>query len=1203
MEFEPVNNHFNPVFRRLLVDKKAAQFVTGRYLLEARTRLEDGDDSSPNYDVHPNLIVSESDLTVKEAPSRIWQDRTLKSFGKEGNMHPRLRQRVSYDAYLGPSKAKLGANHYIAKDKAARIAGWTNKIDEEASADPYTAVPEPSAEQTATRRRKVAVDSDDEDADDKSRSSQLVLREQGETDQDPEQPTGDADRFVAQLNLLPTQLSNFGAALSPEHNLADDSRTTTDMFFPNPEKSIRLGSPLGSDLLQMAEIHSTAPISGLPRVPKVRAAVPDVAREASYTQRCVLGDSDSEAVSNEETSHVGTARNEAPLTLPGADIALDAKSTTLISVLETFDDKRGDTATDETQDQWQTVVASKKVQAKRANYKVPKAISHLDGAHITPSDRSPDDKSSITDAAGLATTLSWPSKGFDPNAYGPTRSGSKESKSSAATSPDGNFATKPSPHVFQSESSHTLHGTNQVQPGRFRGSYFRGRGRFTTSGRSDVSSADGLIDVSDNTPFKPAVPPPGLNIKVPQLAEEPVRSPEEPSLLDSPVDFDDRPSNRDARSDLISFSSASRPTDYSNQSAHYVNDRPYKGPNIKAIKNQHLAKLYAMEAEQQQKKVAAQEPQRRIRGARKPRKAVDEDYKNSFHSTMSQKAGNPGKKGGKSGRGGSSVGRKNKSETVAERQERLATAMKEAYGSIQTSPTTTSPEKPRVQNLTDMSAKKRSLLATNQTMATANAEALEHSSRQQAVADLILQLTPVFEAARAFSGDLNFSFQLGQVLISYDSQIIHGKVYSLKGWNRLFGAAAKVAPPLTTFTNRITTNGAEVDRALDIQQGAGQVWDQANPARDQVTYNFHCQSKHGTDFWLLLNEDGSHSVRHSETVIGQVAIHVPGQVWDACAVLKGRENWEEPPSLITDAVIAFLETVYVVPNRRELVLTFRHPANNEITVTDVFIERTSHHQCLLPYHQNYEIQVTEAKELYNKVHPQDRKLWQVYEKSYLEMVADGQVHYELSIADRETNEAFITNKSLEIGSMSPASSTGKSLLKPERMLQMVNLTAEMLIKINWLGAQNDGTLLRGARFQQEQQIRQQQSLPPMARSRINQIFPASRMNSRAGGSTVTGGLGASETYLGVRTIHGTRARTQAEVYEDEFGNRYAKGMGGARIPVPDQSLTGAGNLGVIDDSGEVVPDDSASQVGVRKVKTAMGGRSRGMHDDKPPGFW
>ena len=1198
MEFEPVNNPDHPVFRRLIVDKQAAQYVTGRYLLEARTRLEDGDDGRPNYEVHSNLIVPESDLTIQQAASQIWQDYTLKSFGKEANMHPRIRQKVPYEAQLSPSKSKIGANHYIGQDKAAQIAGWTNKIDEEAPADPYTAAPEPSAEQTATRRRKVVVDSDDEDGDDKDH--QLVSLKQEEPDKVPEQPIRAADRFGAQLGLLPAEPHSS----KRQYELPEDRETTTDTFFPKPAKSMVLGSTLGSDLLQTADMGSTAAISGLPHVPEVRAAVPDVVREAGNTQRRVLADSDSDAASDEEADDLEVAKNEARLTALRADLALKTKDSTSTAAVENPNATENDAAVGETHDQWKTVVSSKKAKSAKAKTKVPRAINHMDGAYSTSSDHSLDDKSSITDAAGLATSVSWPSKGFNANAYGHPNRGSKGSRSSAATSPEGNPSTKPPLHISKPKSPHALHDKSKPQPSRSRGSYLRGRGGSTVGGRHEQTSSDSLIDISDTAAPKPAAPPPGLNIRIPKPTEEPLQSPEAPSLLDSPVDFfEDRSPTRHTQSDLISLSSASRPTDYSDQSANYVNDRAYKGPNIKAIKNQHLSKLYAMEAEQQQKEAAVQAKKTKTQENRKQHKAVEDGYNRSFHSTMSQKTGNPGKKGGKSRRGGSSVGQRIKPESAAERQERLATAMREAYGAAASdSQTKAPPVKPRVQNLADMSAKKRQLLKTNTHMATANADALQQNSQQKAVTDLISHLTPVFEAARAFSGDLKFCIELGQVLISHDSQIDTGKVYTSKGWSRLFGAAAKVTPPPTTFTNRITTNGAEVDRALGIKQGAAQMWDY-DPARNSVTYNFHCQSKHGTEFWLVLHEDGTYKVCHSETVVGQVALHVPGQVWDACAVLTGLENWEEPPILITGAVAAFLETVYVVPNRRELALTFRHPSNNEITVKDVFIERTSCHQCLLPDHHNYEIKVTEAKELYNKVHPQDRKLWQVYEKSYLEMVADGQLHYELSISDCEINDALLANKNLELGETTSVSSTDKSLLTSKRIEQLVHLTSETLMRTNWLGAQNDGTLTRAARFQEDQQMRQQQSMPPMARSRLNQILPASRMNSRPGGSTVTGAQGGSETYLGMRTLHGTRRRTQAEVYEDESGNRYAKGMGGARIPVPEQSLMGGGTLGAIEE-GEVLPDDSASQIGVRKVvRTGVSGRSRGIHDDKPPGFW
>lgn len=91
-------------------------------------------------------------------------------------------------------------------------------------------------------------------------------------------------------------------------------------------------------------------------------------------------------------------------------------------------------------------------------------------------------------------------------------------------------------------------------------------------------------------------------------------------------------------------------------------------------------------------------------------------------------------------------------------------------------------------------------------------------------------------------------------------------------------------------------------------------------------------------------------------------------------------------------------------------------------------------------------------------------------------------------------------------------------------------------------------------------------------------------------------------FVGRRPVPGTRYGTLAEVYEDEHG-MFAKGFGGARVPLGDYSVLGAISEAPLE------PDDSASQIG--RVKrgggyvgsVAAARRGAGIHSDKGPGFW
>ncbi|RMD41604.1 hypothetical protein DV735_g3551, partial [Chaetothyriales sp. CBS 134920] len=436
------------------------------------------------------------------------------------------------------------------------------------------------------------------------------------------------------------------------------------------------------------------------------------------------------------------------------------------------------------------------------------------------------------------------------------------------------------------------------------------------------------------------------------------------------------------------------------------------------------------------------------------------------------------------------------------------------------------------------------------------------------------------EASRAFNGLLRFEVQLGQAMLTPGcDEIYRDKVIVARNWDKILGTPHPNGP-MTVFSNMLTSNGTDVDRVLEAKFKGSKMWEQSTLSEIKVTYEFHCQSKQGQDFWLVVNEDGSYSVRNERATIGMVAMHYPVRVWDAAAVLKGQEVWEHPPRPIAEGIEELIKSIYILPGRRQLAMTFRQPKNLEITVRKVLLRRISMHQSGIDSCEHVFLQVSEVKTLATKIHPNDRRLWQAFEKEHVEMVEDNSVYYELSIVDSIINNGFEANKTLEVGELTPASVTGANLLTDESIGKLTELAMLMLGKMDWVGAENAGTQARWMIEKQQQARQQQQSLPPTARSRMQQsILPASMVTSRVGGSIVAGGRDGY-TFVGEIDIPGPRAKTKAAVYRDSMGKLFALGMGGARVPIPDMMRMEWDGAGLSTIGEEVGPDDSASQYGV-----------------------
>lgn len=89
----------------------------------------------------------------------------------------------------------------------------------------------------------------------------------------------------------------------------------------------------------------------------------------------------------------------------------------------------------------------------------------------------------------------------------------------------------------------------------------------------------------------------------------------------------------------------------------------------------------------------------------------------------------------------------------------------------------------------------------------------------------------------------------------------------------LVGPTAKTPIP-TSFTGALTINGADTDRALEVNASrGGKLWKASSPVLESVHYDFECQSKNGNQLLLVLDQSGTYELRNSNaTTIGMVGL-------------------------------------------------------------------------------------------------------------------------------------------------------------------------------------------------------------------------------------------------------------------------------------------------------------------------------------------
>lgn len=280
-------------------------------------------------------------------------------------------------------------------------------------------------------------------------------------------------------------------------------------------------------------------------------------------------------------------------------------------------------------------------------------------------------------------------------------------------------------------------------------------------------------------------------------------------------------------------------------------------------------------------------------------KKANEEELPKMYSTMRQQARNPGKNSSKG-----SVKKETKEEAAARRQR----ALEEAYG-----PTSTAtPPRSRLTSVKveEMSKWKQKQIRKNGPLAEAHPDIVSNSIRDQEASKLVSLLQPVFEIGRLLKGKLTFEIQVGQVLVSPGQQVRDKTFHSIEDWKSYFDTRG-AGHTFSTFTKILTSNGADVDRALELK-GTGRggnlkLWD-STPSSLSVSYEFQCQSRSNEDFQIVVDELGGYELRKGLVTVGTVNIHVPAQIWDLSATLSGPLKWSDPSETVAQSAKTFVES-------------------------------------------------------------------------------------------------------------------------------------------------------------------------------------------------------------------------------------------------------------------------------------------------------
>lgn len=382
----------------------------------------------------------------------------------------------------------------------------------------------------------------------------------------------------------------------------------------------------------------------------------------------------------------------------------------------------------------------------------------------------------------------------------------------------------------------------------------------------------------------------------------------------------------------------------------------------------------------------------------------DEASTRTFHRTMNQQARKPTQK--------------------KQIDQKKAEAMQKAWGRSPSSsqakaidssaaPSTSKSE------ASEMSAAKKRLLRGKEPMANASLEAANQEQTVLQNDQIIAALTPVFRAAKAFPGALGFEIQLGQFLSPSPEGAYQSKCVTVNHWHKLYDPASGRLASAATFTNILTRNGADVDHILKLKmaQGGGtKLFHPDIPGRYGIRFEFHCQGKNNDDFKVVFNSTGQHEIERPFRRIGQVNLHVPGQIWDAAAMLTGSTRFPEE-QILRDAAAELAASIYIPANRKDIEISYRLPSSNEFAVKRVVMKRVSRHKCAIIDKHDIQLHISEVQRLFVERRPNG--VYLAYASPYHKMVEQMMIHFEVSLISESIERALATNASIAVGDLTP----------------------------------------------------------------------------------------------------------------------------------------------------------------------------------------
>lgn len=308
---------------------------------------------------------------------------------------------------------------------------------------------------------------------------------------------------------------------------------------------------------------------------------------------------------------------------------------------------------------------------------------------------------------------------------------------------------------------------------------------------------------------------------------------------------------------------------------------------------------------------------------------------------------------------------------------------------------------------------------------------------------------------RTTQGHVKIELSIGRLLINYQSGSSEFKKrpFNVGEWAKVFPNPSTPVRLHTFITERLTSFGSDADFISQLKLPSGRSVFTPEPYEQTTFYRFKGLQTARTQGSVVIDiyEDKNFQLRSKETLVGALDFHFAKRYWDARISVTIADSVDKEYHELPQHVAANL---CITPAADQSFVDISTKINtNTFTFSSVELHRETRHRS-----RNYPdlfLKSTEVQdmsfELSPTKHGQDCRAWTKPKK---ELINEGKLWWEVSVASVTAEQTFEENETLELGETckwQPEDIAGASIVR-----QMHYLARDIVTRIDSVGYHNKG---------------------------------------------------------------------------------------------------------------------------------------------------